>query len=138
VAGAPNELIAQIPLFAGLDKKELKSVAGALKDRSFKDGSAVVEEGATGVGFFVIESGTASVTVGGREVRTLGPGDHFGEIALIADTPRTATITATSDLVCYGMTPWDFRGIVESKGKIAWKLMQTLARRLTEAEQREA
>ena len=138
MAGAPNELIAQIPLFAGLDKKELKAVGGALKDRSFKSGSAVVEAGATGVGFFVIESGTATVSVGDREVRTLGPGDHFGEIALIADTPRTATITASSDLACYGMTPWDFKGLVEKNGKIAWKLMHTLAKRLIEAEQHDS
>ena len=84
----------------------------------------------------MIESGTASVVVGGHEVRTLGAGDHFGEIALIADTPRTATITAETEIVCHGMTVWEFRAIVDSNGSIAWKLLQSLARRLVEAELR--
>jgi CRP-like cAMP-binding protein len=136
VANAPVELIERIPLFAGLDNRELKAVAGSMKDRVFAAGSTVVEEGQGGVGFFVIESGTAKVSVGGAEVRTLGPGDHFGEIALIADTPRTATITAETELVCFGMTVWDFHGVVESNSSIAWKLLQTLARQLAEAEHR--
>ena len=84
----------------------------------------------------MIESGVAKVTVGGREVRTLGPGDHLGEIALIADVPRTATVTAETDTVCYGMTVWDFRAVVESNASIAWKLLQALARALAEAEKR--
>ncbi len=136
VATAPIELIQGIPLFSGLDKRELKAVADSLKDRLFDAGSTVVQEGKAGVGFFVIESGTAMVAVGGREVRTLGPRDHFGEIALIADAPRTATITATTDLLCYGMTVWDFHAIVEANASIAWKLLQTLARQLAEAERR--
>ncbi len=136
VASAPSELIAGIPLFAGLDRRELKAVAGSLKERTFRAGSSVVQEGQSGVGFFVIESGTAKVSLADRELRTLGPGDHFGEIALIADLPRTATITAETDLACYGMTIWDFRAIVESNAALAWKLLQTLARLLAEADRR--
>ena len=136
MASSPVELIQGIPLFAGLDKGDLKTVARALNDRAFAAGTAVVQEGQDGLGFFVIESGTATVDVGGREVRKLGPGDHFGEIALIADTPRTATITADTDLACYGLTVWDFRGIVEGNGALAWKLLQTLARQLADAEHR--
>ncbi len=133
---APIELIEGIPLFAGLDRRELKAVAEPLKDRVFASGAIIVEEGTSGIGFFVIESGTASVTVGGREVRTLAAGDHFGEIALIADTPRSATITAATEVACYGMTAWEFRAIVEANATIAWKLLQSLARRLVEAELR--
>jgi len=135
VAYAPVALIEQVPLFAGLDQRELRSIAESLKDRSFPAGGTVVEEGATGLGFFVIESGAATVSVGGREVKTLGAGDTFGEIALIADIPRTATIRATTELRCYGMTVWDFRSIVEANASIAWKLMQSLARALAAAEQ---
>jgi CRP/FNR family cyclic AMP-dependent transcriptional regulator len=136
VATAPIELIEGIPLFSGLDRRELRAVAEALRDRVFVAGATVVQEGTSGVGFFVIESGTASVAVGGRELRTLVAGDHFGEIALIADSLRTATITADTDMACYGMTVWDFRAIVESNAPMAWKLLQTLARRLIEAERR--
>jgi CRP/FNR family cyclic AMP-dependent transcriptional regulator len=136
VADKSVELIRRIPFFSGLDRRELEEVARSMKERTFDAGGPVVEEGKTGAGFFVIESGTARVSVGGREVRTLGPGDHFGEIALIADTPRTATITPETELRCYGLSAWDFRGIVEGNATIAWKLLETLARRLADAEQR--
>jgi CRP-like cAMP-binding protein len=136
VPDAPIELIQKVPLFADLDRKELKAVAASMRDRLFPAGKALVEEGTGGVGFFVIESGSAMVTIGGREVRALGPGDHFGEIALLAEIPRTATITATSDVLCYGMTAWDFRAIVEANASIAWKLLQSLGRALAQAEQR--
>jgi len=131
-----QQLVASIPIFSGLDSRELREVAGSMKQRTFQPGAPIVEEGKSGVGFFVIESGTAAVSVGGEQVRMLGPGDHFGEIALIADTPRTATITPDTELRCYGMTAWDFRAIVEKNASIAWKLLQTLARRLADAEQR--
>jgi CRP-like cAMP-binding protein len=107
-----------------------------MKERTFRPGDAVTEEGKGGVGFFVIADGTAKVTVGGTEVRTLGPGDYFGEIGLIADTDRTATITAEGPLRCYGMTSWDFRPLVESNASIAWKMLQVLAQRLREAQSR--
>jgi len=136
VPTAPAELIERVPLFSGLSGRELRAVSESLKDRTFNAGSVLVQEGADGVGFFVIVSGVAKVAVGGREVRTLGAGDHFGEIALIADVPRTATITAETDVACYGMTVWDFRAIVEANASLAWTMMQTLARELIEAEQR--
>src|SRR6266511_3738549 len=72
----------------------------------------------------------------GGEVRTLGSGDYFGEIGLIADIDRTATITADSDLRCYGMTSWDFRPLVETNASIAWKMLQVMAQRLKEAQTR--
>ena len=96
----------------------------------------MVTEGQGGAGFFIIESGTAHVSVEGKEVRTLGAGDHFGEIALITDSIRTATITAETDLNCYGLTIWEFRPLVESNAAIAWKLLQNVARQLSEAEHR--
>jgi len=85
----------------------------------------------------VIDDGTATVSVGGSDRRTLKSGDYFGEIALIADIDRTATIKADSDLRCYGMTFWDFRPLVEGNASIAWKLMQQMAQRLKQAEQRQ-
>jgi CRP/FNR family cyclic AMP-dependent transcriptional regulator len=90
----------------------------------------VAEEGQGGVGFFVIRDGEAKVDVGGTEVRRLGPGDYFGEIALISEGPRTATVTAESELRCYGLTPWEFRPLVQTNATIAWKLLQALAKQL--------
>lgn len=136
MATAPVDLIKRVPLFADLDERELKAIAGSMKERTFDSGATVTEEGTGGVGFFVIEDGSAKVSVGGREVATLGPGDYFGEVALIGDVDRTATITAESDLRCYGMTSWDFRPLVKGEASIAWKLLQTMARRLSEAERR--
>jgi CRP/FNR family cyclic AMP-dependent transcriptional regulator len=136
MAQAPVDLIKSVPLFSDLDNRELKEVAESMKERTFAAGETVVQEGTGGAGFFVIDDGSATVSVGGQDVRTLGAGDYFGEIGLIADIDRTATITADTDLHCYGMTFWDFRPLVESNASIAWKLLQAMASRLKEAEQK--
>ena len=107
-----------------------------MKERIFKAGDTIANEGQTGIGFFVIEEGEASVSVGGQERASLGPGDHFGEIALIDDGARTATVTAKSDLRTYGITSWEFRPLVEQNASLAWKLLQQMAKRLRDAEQR--
>lgn len=120
----------QIPLFSSLDDKERGYIANSLRERTFKAGDTVTEEGQHGAAFFVIESGEATVSVGGNEKRTLHAGDSFGEIALLTQTPRSATIVANTDLVCQGLSPWDFKGIVEGNATLAWKLLQTLAERV--------
>jgi CRP-like cAMP-binding protein len=125
---APIALIWKIKLFSGLTDKELRTVAAPFRDESFEAGTAVVEEGATGSGFFVMESGRAMVSLRGQELRELGPGDHFGEIALIADAPRSATVTAVTNLRCHAIYRDDFRKIVETQPSIAWKLLENLAR----------
>src|SRR5205823_15058496 len=111
-----------------LDRKELGRVAACMKQRIFEAGDTVTSEGQTGVGFFVIEEGEAKVTVGGNERRRLGPGDYFGEVALLNESARTASITAESDLKCYGLTSWEFRPLVETHGSIAWKLLQAMSK----------
>jgi CRP/FNR family transcriptional regulator, cyclic AMP receptor protein len=128
VAQRTVDLLKQVPIFEGLDKRELERIAASMKPRTFRAGDTVTTEGKGGVGFFVIEDGEAKVTVHGDERRRLGPGDYFGEIALLTDRPRTATITAESDLRCYGMTSWDFKPLVETHGSIAWKLLQAMAK----------
>ena len=130
------ELLRRVPLFSDLERRELESIAQSLKERTFAAGDVVATEGQHGVGFFVIEEGTASVSIGGEERGRLGPGDYFGEIALIARGDRTATVKADTQLRCLGMTFWEFRPLVEENGRIAWKLLQTMAARLSGGERR--
>jgi len=128
VAAGAVELLKRVPLFSDLDRKELERVANSMKERIFGAGETVTAEGQSGVGFFVIADGEAKVTVGGQERRRLGPGDYFGEVALLNESSRTATITAESDLKCYGLTSWEFRPLVETHGTIAWKLLQVMSK----------
>jgi CRP/FNR family cyclic AMP-dependent transcriptional regulator len=130
------ELLQRVPLFADFDRGDLQRLARSFKERTFKAGSTVAAEGKSGAGFFVIESGEATVSVRGDEHGKIGAGDYFGEIALLDDGARSATITADSDLHCFGLTSWEFRPLVESNAAIAWKLLETLAKRLRAAQQR--
>jgi len=130
VTRASAETLQKVPLFADLDARELEQIAATMRERVFAAGDTVTEEGAGGAGFFVVESGEAEVTVEGTPRRTIGPGDYFGEIALLTGSERTATITATTELLCYGMTPWDFKPLVETNSTIAWKLLTAMAEKL--------
>ena len=131
---APVESLRQVPLFANLDEKDLDQLSRQMHERRFPEGAEVTTEGATGAGFFVIAEGNADVSIGGEHRTTLGPGDHFGEVALIDDGVRSASITAATDLLCYGLTPWEFRPFVEDHPQVAWALLETLARRSRQAD----
>lgn len=131
--GAPVEALERLPLFADLTRHELQSVARLFKERRFTKGETVIKEGSGGAAFFVIESGDATVFIGGKEHSTLNAGDYFGEVALIDQGARTATIVAASDLSCYGLTYWDFRPFVEQNGVIGWKLLERMAMILRDA-----
>lgn len=134
MATEPTEALKQVSLLAGLEDRERERLAAELHERTFAEGATVVAQGATGTGFFVIVEGNATVSVAGDVVGQLGPGDSFGEMALIDEAPRSATITAATDLRCYGMTPWEFRPFVESHPQVAWALLQALTRRLREVQ----
>jgi CRP-like cAMP-binding protein len=129
MAQAPVEALRKVPLFEDLDDRELERLARQMKERRFAPGETVTTEGSGGAGFFVIGEGTATVSVGGDEKSKLRPGDYFGEVALIDEGTRSASITADTDLVCYGLTPWEFRPFVHEHPDVAWKLLVTLARR---------
>jgi CRP/FNR family transcriptional regulator, cyclic AMP receptor protein len=133
---APKELLKRVPLFKGLDDKNLDTLSRTFTDRTFEAGHDITSEGAGGVGFFIIGDGEAVVTVAGEERRTLGPGDYFGEVALIDEGSRSATITAKTEVTAYGLTPWQFRPLVEENATIAWPLLVAMAQRLREVESR--
>jgi CRP/FNR family cyclic AMP-dependent transcriptional regulator len=129
-----DRTLEQIPLFSGIKPKELKKLGKRMTERSFNEGDEITREGESGIGFFVIEEGNATVSVGGEIVRTLGPGAHFGEIALIDSGPRSATIVAGTDLRCRGMSAWEFKPFVEEHPEVAWALLETLVGRLRDSQ----
>jgi CRP-like cAMP-binding protein len=119
------ELLAGVPLLASLERKDLQRLAKDFTERTFPAGSVVIKEGDThGMGFFIVVEGEGVVNVGGKDVDTIGPGSYFGEVALISDRVRTATVTATTDLKTLVMTFWDFRAFVRSDAEVAWKLLE--------------
>jgi CRP-like cAMP-binding protein len=138
MAGAPIEVLRRVPLFADLNRREVGQIARLFKERRFSEGETVAREGSGGAAFFLIDSGEATVSVGGKHRRTLKPGDYFGEIALIDEGARSATVIASSELVCWGLTFWDFRPLVQGNAAIGWKLLQSLAKKLRSAEQGDA
>lgn len=136
MARPPVETLKQVPLFSGLENRDLERIADSFKERKYSAGDTIASEGQGGAGFFVIAEGTAKVTVHEQERGKIGPGGYFGEIALLDEGARTATVTAETDMTCYAMTFWEFRPIVETDARIAWKLVQALAHKLRESEAR--
>lgn len=132
-SAASSESLERVPLFSELAGPDRDAIARLFTQRVFAPGETVTKEGSEAAAFYVIEAGTATVTVHGAFRRTLQPGDHFGEIALIDGRARSATVTADGQLVCQGITLWDFQPLVQRNPTIAWTLLQTLARELREA-----
>jgi CRP-like cAMP-binding protein len=119
------DALQRIPLFSDLDQRQLKRIARDVKERTFDEGTAIVEQGEmSGIGFFLIVEGEAGVVVDGHQVARLGPGGHFGELALITESTRTATVTALTPLRCLELTAWDFRETAKEHPDITWKLLQ--------------
>jgi CRP-like cAMP-binding protein len=125
--------LSRVPLFSDCSRRDLQTIARVVKDIDHADGTVIAREGEPGVGLFVIVDGTADVTIGGKKKASLGPGDFFGEIALLDGGPRTATVTATSDIQMLGLTEWVFRGLMQEHPSIAVKTLQQMAGRLRNA-----
>jgi CRP-like cAMP-binding protein len=122
-----------VPLFSGLSQRQLKKLSRDFRKRDFSVGTTPVRQGhRSGIGFFVITDGEASVSIDGTEVARLGPGDHFGELGLIGERPRLATVTAETPLQCLELASWDFRRFVKENPDASWKLLQHLVDLLAE------
>ena len=125
----------EVHLLRGLKDSDLTSLAADLAERRVAAGDPIVGEGTGGVAFFFILEGETSVTVGGEEVATLGRGEYVGELALLdPEGPRSATVTAKTDVVLAAMSTWQFRPFVLAHPEVAWTLLQRLARRLRDAQ----
>ena len=136
-----EEMLANAPLFAGFGSAELKRLARALYPRQYQAGEIVLKEGEEAVGFYIVSSGQVEVVkdLGGSKetvLATMGPGDFFGETALLDGYPRTASIRALEDGHCLAMTRWDFLAGLKSSPDMAVQLLRTLARRLRHTDAR--
>ena len=125
MARANPDDLKRVPLFEELDNRQLRKLAGLFRERTVDSGTRIVTEGQmSGVGFFVVGEGEAAVSVNGSEVATLGPGDHFGELALVSESERTATVTAKTELRVLEIAFWDFRDFAHANPDVTWKLLQ--------------
>ncbi|HET8632199.1 MAG TPA: cyclic nucleotide-binding domain-containing protein [Thermomicrobiales bacterium] len=132
-------LVRKIPLFQSLDRRHQETIARTVFERSFAAGDAIVTQGEQGLGLYLIQSGRVEVVQShdGSEKRlaTLGPGEYFGEIALLTDQPRTATVRALEPTTCQVLTAWNFRAEVRQSPELASQLLKVVAERLTHSEQ---
>jgi CRP-like cAMP-binding protein len=124
------KLIAGVPLFAGLSKRELAQVASIADEIDFRPGKVLIREGDRGREFFVLLEGEAGVTRKGKRIATRGPGDFFGEIALVSSLPRVATVTTTSPVRALVITDRDFRALLRRSPPIALKVLEAVAMRI--------
>jgi CRP/FNR family cyclic AMP-dependent transcriptional regulator len=124
------DLMKGVPLFSGCSKAELQKIAALADELDLAEGATLIREGERGREFIVIVDGTVTVTRGGKSLRDLGAGDFIGEIALVSDVPRTATVTATSPVRLLVITDRAFRGLIEQMPSIATKVLQSLGQRL--------
>jgi CRP/FNR family transcriptional regulator, cyclic AMP receptor protein len=125
-----TDLIKRVPLFSSASKHELEDIAKLADEIDLPEGRTVITEGETGREFFVLVEGTAEVVRGGKKVASIGPGDFFGEIALISRTPRNATITTTSAVRALVITDRAFRQLLDQQPQIAVGVLTALAERL--------
>jgi CRP/FNR family transcriptional regulator, cyclic AMP receptor protein len=132
--------LAHVDLFSGLDKKELRHITNSCQERKFSAGTVLMQQGDTGAGLFVLTGGKVKITQttdpGGvvEDLGTAGPGDVLGEISLLDDLPRSATVTAVEDTTALLLPIWDFRTSLRSNPEIAVKLLAALSHRLRKAE----
>src|SRR6266487_4893435 len=126
----PEEVLAQVPLFSMLSKRQLAELASEAHDRTFPAGTVLTDEDRAGTSFGVIVAGRAAVSVHGRPARTLGPGDYFGEMALIDHSHRSAKITAETDLRCLLFVSWIFRPFAMQHPETAWALLEMMVQRV--------
>jgi CRP-like cAMP-binding protein len=124
------DLLKRVPLFSGCSKQELGKVARVADEIDLHEGKTLIKEGTPGREFFVLVDGTAEIRRKGKRIDSAGPGDFFGEMALLSDQPRNATVVTTSAVDALVVTARNFRALIESNPLIALKVMRAVADRL--------
>jgi CRP-like cAMP-binding protein len=133
------EDLKRVPLFSGLSQRQLRQLAKGFNERHVPVGAVLAKQGEmSGVAFFVIAEGEAAVVIDGTRVATMGPGDHFGELAMITQRERTATVEALTPMRCHTIQFWDFRAFARKNPDVLWKLLQHVAGILLDEQSRHA
>ena len=135
------DVLTNVPLFGGLDARAIEALAGFTFRKTFEAGELIVEEGRTGNGLFIIVSGSAEVIKGlqtkqPRTVARLGAGEPIGEMALLGEWPRSASVRALETTECIGIDRWIFLDHLDREPKLALRLLQIMALRLAETAER--
>ncbi|HVL80584.1 MAG TPA: cyclic nucleotide-binding domain-containing protein [Actinomycetota bacterium] len=128
------EVLSQVPLFAGLSKRELEHIYKESEEETFSEGTTIVREGDSTGRFYVILDGTVKVQSDGRSKGKMGPGDFFGEMSLLDGRPRSATIVAASYVRARSIAPWNFLSILEENWPITKKVLAALSERVRRGE----
>lgn len=130
----PDQLLSVVPIFEGLQKRDLARIMRIAKKVEFPEGREIVKEGSRGVGFHLILEGEAKVLIGGRKRASVRRGDFFGEMSLIDGGPRTATVVAATPVVTLSVSSWEFKPLLDRHPSIARAILVELCRRLRETD----
>jgi CRP/FNR family transcriptional regulator, cyclic AMP receptor protein len=126
----PTEALRKVPLFAGLDKKELELLARLVKEQPYNKGATIVKTGDAGHGLYIIKEGRVRVVRDGQSVATLGPGQFFGEISVLDGGPRTADVRADQDTVCLTLISWEVKPLLMEEPNLTYKMLLEMVKRL--------
>lgn len=131
-----EEFLARVPIFASCTPEEIQAIVAVAQESGFQAGQIIVTQGTPGQAFYLILSGRVEIIRDGQSLGAFGPGDFFGEMSLLDQAPRSATIRALEPTVCLMLSSWDFRALLEQHPNIAVKLLEILSRRLRVADER--
>ncbi len=126
------EYLQKVPIFKSLPARELEAVGRSLKERVYEPGAVIVKQGDPGIGFFLIADGRVEVSHDGHHIRDMGPGEFFGELALLEERARTATVTAKERTRCLQLVRWDFRALIKEHPEMAVQILEVVVQRLRE------
>lgn len=131
-----EDFLGRVPIFESCTPAEISDVAAVAQEHSYAPGQIIVTQGTPGQAFYLILSGRVGIERDGSVLGAFGPGDFFGEMALLDSAPRSATIRAIDETHCLMLSSWDFKGLIERSPSIAIKLLEVLSRRLRVADER--